>query len=52
MCKDRGLSTNVDILKDAISEPTSNMIPNMLVFVIVMSMLMRWFILYIVCSIY
>ena len=39
MCINRGLSKNVDILKDAISRPTSNMIPNILVFVIVMDML-------------
>ena len=30
---------NVDILKGAKSKPTSNMIPNMRVFIIVMSML-------------
>ena len=30
---------NVDILKDAKSKLTSNMIPNMCVFIIVMSML-------------
>ena len=39
MCINKGLSRNVDISKDTKSRPTSNMIPNMLVFVIVMDML-------------
>ena len=40
-CINRGLSTNVDVLKDVRSKPTSNMIQNMLVFVFGIYML--WF---------
>ena len=41
VCINRVLSTNVDVLKGVhiISKPISNKIPNMLVFVVVMSML-------------
>ena len=41
VCINRGLFMNVDISKDAKSKSTSNMIPNMLVFIIVICML--WF---------